>query len=136
MRNYINNIARSLPYETWYYVNQTESAARIVYDKLGPGLKEKVYEKCLAKELDKKGLSVKRQLRLPVIYDGEPTGDSYLVDLMVEDDLIVEVKSVDRMIPLHWKQLLTYMKICNKRIGLLINFNCENIKGNIKRIRR
>ena len=123
-----------IPYETYAYVKLTETAAAVVFDKLGPGLKEKTYEKCLAKELGKKGLIVKRQVNLPVIYDGETIGDTYRVDLLLENDLIIEVKAVDRVIPLHYLQVRTYLRIYNKRVGMLINFNSENISDGIKKI--
>lgn len=123
-----------IPYETYAYVNLTERAASIVFDKLGPGLKEKTYEKCLAKELGKKGLSVKRQVTLPVVYDGEKIGDTYRVDLLLENDLIIEVKAVDRIIPLYYLQVRTYLRLYDKRVGMLINFNCEDIADGMKRI--
>ncbi len=137
MRRYQYEVAPwPIPYESYAYIKCTERAAAIVYDKLGPGLKEKAYEKCLAKELGKLGFTVKSQVNLPVLYDGEKIGENYRVDLLLEDDLIIEVKAVDKIIPLHRLQVLTYLKISNKRIGLLINFNCENISDGIKRIIR
>ena len=123
-----------IPYETYAYVKLTERAATTVFDKLGPGLKEKSYEKCLAKELGKKGLNVRRQVNLPVIYDGEKIGDTYRVDLLLEDDLIIEVKAVDRIIPLHYLQVRTYLRVYGKRVGMLINFNCEDIADGLKRV--
>jgi GxxExxY protein len=124
-----------IPYDVEVIAKLTIDSANIVHHKLGPGLKEKTYEKCLARELSKKGLTVKRQINLPVIYDGEYLDDSYRVDIIVENKLIVEVKSVERLTPLHQLQVQTYLKFSGKHLGLLINFNSEILADGIKRVR-
>jgi GxxExxY protein len=124
-----------IPYDVEVIAKLTIDSANIVHRKLGPGLKEKTYEKCLALEIRKKGLSVNRQTNLPVIYDGEYLDDTYRVDIIVENKLIVEVKSVERLTPLHNLQVQTYLKISGKHLGLLINFNSEILSDGIKRVR-
>ncbi len=124
-----------IPYDVEVIAKLTVDCANIVYENLGPGLKEKTYEKCLAHELGKKGLTVKRQINLPVIYDGEHIDDKYRVDMLVENKLIVEVKSVERLAPLHRLQVKTYLKISDIRLGLLINFNTGCLPDSIERIR-
>ena len=109
-------------------------AAYVVHSTLGPGLLESVYETCLAYEIEKRGLSVKRQVDLPVRY-GEVTLDAALrIDLLVEDVLVVETKAAEAMHPVHTAQLMTYLKLTNRRLGLLINFNVPLIRDGIKRI--
>jgi GxxExxY protein len=107
-----------IPYDVEVIAKLTIDSANIVHHKLGPGLKEKTYEKCLARELSEKGLTVKRQINLPVIYDGEYLDDSYRVDIIVENKLIVEVKSVERLTPLHQLQVQTYQK--NSAVSTLV----------------
>jgi GxxExxY protein len=124
-----------IPYDVEVIAKLTIDSANIVHHKLGPGLKEKTYEKCLARELSEKGLTVKRQINLPVIYDGEYLDDSYRVDIIVENKLIVEVKSVERLTSLHQLQVQTYLKFSGKHLGLLINFNSEILADGIKRVR-
>jgi GxxExxY protein len=135
MRQNKPKFVERIPYDVEVIAKLTVDSANIVHQKLGPGLKEKTYEKCLALELGKKGLSVKRQINLPVIYDGEYLDDAYRVDMIVENKLIVEVKSVERLAPLHILQVQTYLKFSGKRLGLLINFNTEELSDSIKRIR-
>jgi len=120
-----NKFIEPVPYDVEIIAKLTSKLARIVYNKLGPGLKEKTYEKCLALELMKKGLSVKRQISFPLIYDGEYLDDNYRVDIIVEDKLIVEVKVVERLSSMHKSQVLRYLKVSGKRLGLLINFYGE-----------
>ena len=105
-----------------------------VYNALGPGLLESIYEKALTYELKKSGCKVKTQVEVPVCYDGQILDNSLRVDLLVDDSVIVELKSVEKLIPLHHKQLLTYLRLTKKRLGLLVNFNSENISENIHRI--
>jgi GxxExxY protein len=135
MRQNKQKFVERIPYDVEVIAKLTVDSANIVHQKLGPGLKEKTYEKCLALELGKKGLSVKRQVNMPVIYDGEYLEDTYRVDMIVENKLIVEVKSVERLAPLHKLQVQTYLKISGKHLGLLINFNSEKLTDGIKRIR-
>ena len=108
-------------------------AAIEVHKELGPGLLESVYEACLYHELKKQGVSVDCQVDLPIIYKGEITNKTYRIDMLVENCVIVELKSVDTVNPIHEAQLLTYMKLLNINLGLLINFNVELLKNGIKR---
>ena len=108
-------------------------AAFRVHVALGPGLLESVYEACLAHELQKRGLAVGRQVTLPVVYDGERVDAGLRLDLVVEDSVIVELKAVEKLVPLFEAQLLTYLKLSGKRLGFLINFNVPLIKEGIKR---
>ena len=100
---------------------------------MGPGLLESVYEVCLYQELKKQGVSVDCQVDLPIIYKGEITNKTYRIDMLVENCVIVELKSVDTINPIYEAQLLTYMKLLNINLGLLINFNVELLKNGIKR---
>lgn len=101
---------------------------------LGPGLLESVYERCLAHELRKRGLRVASQLPLPVLYDGEVIDAGYRVDLLVEDTVIVEIKAVEGMLPLFTAQLMSYLKMSGKPVGLLINFNTVHLRQGIRRL--
>jgi len=101
---------------------------------LGPGLFENVYEKVLCYHCIKEGIKVESQKSVPVIYDGMDMGLTYMPDLIIGDKLIVEVKSVEYLLPVHYKQLITYLKITNLKLGLLINFNTPLIKDGIHRI--
>ena len=105
-----------------------------VYKTLGPGLLESVYEKALVIELTNKGIKAERQVPVNIFYKGVELGEGLRIDVLVEDSLVVELKSVDTLNKVHYKQLLTYLKITNKRAGLLINFNENNLMDGIKRI--
>ncbi len=105
-----------------------------VHRHLGPGLLESAYETVLAYELRKRGLKVERQLVLPVIYEEVSLDAGYRIDLFVEDDVIVELKAVQQMIPLFEAQLLSYLKLKQRKIGLLINFHVVLLKNGIKRM--
>ena len=113
---------------------QIVDAAYRVHTGLGPGLLESVYETALAYELEKRILSVVRQQPVPVEYHGTPIEIGFRADPIVEDKVIIEIKSVEAVAPVHKKQLLTYLRLADKRLGLLINFNVELIKDGIKRI--
>ena len=111
------------------------SAAIKVHETLGPGLLESVYQKCMEIELKKRGLKVESELDLPVVYDGEKVTDlGFRIDLLVESSVIVELKSVEEVKPVHKKQLLTYLRLAKKDLGLLINFNEVLLKKGIYRI--
>lgn len=105
-----------------------------VHRILGPGLLESTYEHCLSEELALKGLSFERQVGLPVIYNNKTLEAGYRVDIIVEDQVILELKSVDAVAPIHKAQLLTYMKLSGKHLGLLINFNVPNLQEGITRM--
>src|SRR5437762_1069579 len=109
-------------------------AAYRVHTQTGPGLLECVYEVCLAHELTKRGLSVRRQVKVPIIYDGVQLDADLRIDLLVEEKLIVEIKSVERTIPVFEAQVLTYLKLTRLPLALMINFNVALIKDGIKRI--
>ena len=104
-----------------------------VHSQLGPGLLESTYEVCLEYELRKNGLEVGRQIALPVVYDEVKLDAGYRIDLIVNNTVIIEIKSVDCLAPVHTAQVLTYLKLANKRLGLLINFNEADLKTGIKR---
>ena len=110
------------------------NAAMKVHSSLGPGLLESAYEACLLHELRQLGLSVATQVSLPIAYDGVKIDVGYRVDLLVEDAVIVELKAVETLLPIHQAQLLSYLKLSGKRVGLLINFNVLHLKNGIKRM--
>ena len=108
-------------------------AAIEVHRELGAGLLESAYEFCLKAELERQGLDVETQVDLPLFYKGEPTGKFYRIDMIVENKIIVELKAVENLLPIHEVQLVTYLKLTNKAIGLLINFNVPVLKDGVKR---
>ena len=105
-----------------------------VHTKLGPGLLESVYEIALAHELKNRGLVVERQVPIPVVYDGIKFDEGFRADLIVAGLVIIELKSVEDIHPVHKKQLLTYLRLADKRLGYLINFGAELIKDGISRV--
>ena len=105
-----------------------------VHTTLGPGLLESVYEVALAHELRKRGLHVERQVPIPVIYDDITFNEGFRADIIVERRVIVELKSVEAVHPVHKKQLLTYLRLADKRLGYLINFGMELVKDGISRV--
>jgi GxxExxY protein len=105
-----------------------------VHNDLGPGLLESVYEEVICYCLKKRGLEVKRQVSIPVIYDGIKMEVGFRADVIVEDCVIIEIKSVEMLAPVHHKQLLTYLKLTDISVGLIINFNEVLLKKGIKRI--
>ena len=113
---------------------QIISAAMAVHSALGPGLMESAYEGCLVHELKKRGLPVASQVILPVIYDAIKIDVGYRIDLKVADAVIVEVKAIDKLAPIHEAQLLTYLKLSGAKLGLLLNFNVVHMKDGIKRM--
>jgi GxxExxY protein len=109
-------------------------AAIEVHRALGPGLLESAYETCLCHELGLRHIHFQRQLELPVVYKGMPLDAGYRLDIVVERQLILELKAVDRLMPVHEAQLLTYLKLANLHVGLLLNFNVPALKDGIRRI--
>ncbi len=109
-------------------------AAFTVHTRVGPGLLESAYEAILSYELRKRGLHVATQVKLPVRYDEIEVKDAFWMDLLVEDLVVVELKSVDEIHPVHKKQLLTYLKFSGRKLGLLINFGAPLIKDGIARV--
>ena len=112
---------------------QIIDAAMKVHTALGPGLLESAYEACLAHELKKRGFSIERQKEMPVEYDGILIDIGYRLDLLVNDKVVVELKAVSEVAPIHEAQILSYLKLGKKPIGLLINFNVQRLKDGIKR---
>lgn len=114
--------------------DQIIGASIEVHKALGPGLLESAYEACLAAELELLGLSFQRQVELPVQYKGRALATGYRIDLLVEEEIIVELKAVKEIEPVHKAQLLTYLKLSGKRLGLLLNFNVSVLKNGIRRM--
>jgi GxxExxY protein len=109
-------------------------AAIEVHRHTGPGLMESAYEQCLCYELSQRGLRFQRQVELPVSYKGVKLDCGYKMDLLVEDTVVLELKTVDQILPIHTAQLLTYLKLSGKKIGLLLNFNSPILAKGIKRL--
>ena len=123
----MNKTANDITYEI-------RGAIYDVYKELGPGLLESVYEEALCYELEQSGLKVERQLEVPIRYKGNELKTALRLDVLVEDMVIVELKSVEEMKKLFAKQLLTYLRLMGKKIGLLVNFNTDNILTSIYRV--
>ena len=109
-------------------------AALEVHRALGPGLLESAYEECLAREFSIRGMAFERQVPLPVSYKGAAVDAGYRVDFVVSGLVIVELKAVDALLPIHAAQLLTYLKLSDKRLGLLINFNVVRLRDGLQRV--
>ena len=109
-------------------------AAFHIHKELGPGLLESVYEVVLARDLEKRGLEVVRQKPVPIVYDGVKFDEGFRADMVVQDKVLLELKAVEEIATVHKKQLLTYLRLTNKRLGLLINFGSSMIKNGIFRI--
>lgn len=109
-------------------------SAIYVHRTLGPGLLESVYQTCLAHELKKRGLSVQREAPVPIVFDGQTIDVAYRIDLLVEDAIIVENKTVDLLLPIHEAQLLTYLRLRGCRLGFLLNWKVRMMKQGIKRM--
>ena len=113
---------------------QVLDAAIEVHKQLGPGLLESVYENCLCKELELRNVKYKRQVRIPILYKNEPVGSDYIIDILAENELILELKAVEIVLPVHKAQLLSYLRLTNKRLGILINFNVPRLVDGWKRV--
>ena len=113
---------------------QIRGAVWDVYNDLGPGFLESVYEEALCYELEQRGLRVERQKPVPIVYKGNVLKTDLRLDLMIEDKIIIELKSVEELKPVFYKQTKTYLKLMNKRIGLLVNFGEYDMKEGIHRI--
>jgi GxxExxY protein len=113
---------------------QVVDAAMKVHTVLGPGLLESAYQRCLVYELRKRGLKVADEVPLPVVYESVTMDVGYRFDVLVEDIVIVEVKSVESLAPIHQAQLLTYLKLIGKKVALLINFSVVHLRDGIKRM--
>lgn len=113
--------------------SQVVASAIEVHRELGPGLLESVYEFCLLEELRNRNIKAEHQVRLPIVYKGKPLDKDFFIDILVEDKLVIELKSVEVILPVHEVQLLTYLRLADKRLGLLINFNVPVLKEGIRR---
>jgi len=109
------------------------NAAIDVHKELGPGLLESVYEYCLVEEFTRRGLKCQSQVRLPILYKGKQLEKEFIIDILVEDLIIIELKSVEILLPVHEVQLVTHLKLANKKLGLLINFNVPLLHEGIRR---
>jgi GxxExxY protein len=109
------------------------SAAIEVHKELGPGLLESVYEYCLFEELRNRGLEVRKQVLLPVIYKGRILEKTFVLDFLVDDEIIIELKAIEALLPVHEVQLVTYLRLADKKLGLLINFNVPRLVEGIRR---
>jgi iron complex transport system substrate-binding protein len=105
-----------------------------IHKRIGPGLLESVYEALLTRVLERRGLSVRRQVVVAFDYEGIHVEEGFRIDLLVEDQVIVELKSVEKLAPVHSKQLLTYLRLMDKRVGLLINFGAPTLKQGLHRV--
>ncbi len=105
-----------------------------VYNNLGPGLFESVYESALFYELEKLDLKIQKQVEVIIPYEKITLDPAFRIDILVEDKVIIELKSVEDLAPIHYKQVATYLRLTNKKLGLLVNFNTTNILNDIKRI--
>jgi GxxExxY protein len=128
------NVFEPIPAETEALAKTIVDAALKVHRALGPGLLESVYELCLAHELRRRGVELEAQVKLPITYEGLTIDAGLRLDLIVARRIIVEVKAVEKMHPVFDAQLLTYLKLTNLRLGILINFNVPLIRDGIKRI--
>ena len=113
--------------------NAIIGAAIEVHRNIGPGLLESVYEECLMSELKERRINAKSQVKLPLEYKGKKLNKYFFIDIMVEDEVLIELKVVDEILPVHEVQLVTYLKLANKKLGLLINFHEAVLTHGIKR---
>lgn len=105
-----------------------------VHSALGPGLLESIYETCLAYELEKQGSHVKRQVSLPILYDDLKLDNAFRLDMLLDDKVVIEIKAIDNLLPVHTAQLLSYLKLGKYKLGFLLNFNVVHMKDGIKRM--
>ena len=119
-------LEKELSYKIW-------GAALSVHKALGPGLLESTYEACLCYELAERGLAYQQQLALPVVYKGVHLECGYRIDILVENSVVLELKALEQLLPVHEAQLMTYMRLSGKRVGILINFNVELLKTGVRR---
>ena len=108
-------------------------AAISVHKEMGPGLLEAVYQFCMTEELRSRGITIAQSVPVPLCYKGEPLNKDYVIDLLVENEIIIELKAVEGILPVHEAQILSYLKLANKKLGFLINFNVPVIKTGFKR---
>lgn len=109
-------------------------AAFAIHRALGPGLLESVYEACMAIELENRGMKFARQVVVPVAYLGRSIEPGFRIDILADDEVVVEIKAVERLMPIHDAQMLTYLKLAKKRLGLLVNFTVPLLKNGVRRL--
>ena len=126
--------AEALSMEINQITEKIIGAAIEIHKTLGPGLLESAYEECLCYELSRARISFRRQVDLPVSYKEVKLDCGYRIDLLVEEEVIIELNTVEKLLPIHEAQLLTYLKMMDKRLGLLVNFNVPVLRDGIKRI--
>ena len=115
------------------YSKEILSAAITVHKEMGPGLLEAVYQQCLSKELSLRNIKVRSMVPIPLIYKGYPLNKDYVIDLLVEEEIILELKAVESILPVHKAQIISYLKLADKRLGFLINFNVPLLKNGFSR---
>jgi len=120
--------------KSYFITGQILYASIEVHRHLGPGLLESTYEICLMKEFQLRGIAAERQVRLPIKYKEYELDQDYRIDILVENEYIIELKAVEKILPIHHAQIITYLKLANKRIGFLINFNEVKLINGFKRI--
>jgi len=123
-----------LPSTTDQIAAQIVDAGFQVHKTLGPGLLESAYEECLAHELTQRGLVVRRQVAMPIAYKGVKLDAGYRLDLLVDSSIVVEVKAIESLLPIHQAQLMTYLRLSGCRLGFLMNFNVQMFKTGVRRI--
>ena len=128
------NLSSPISHKEEQIATDIVDAAFNVHKNLGPDLIESVYEVCFCHELSKRNLRFQRQVMIPIVYDGITLSETMRIDVLVEDLVICELKATETMPPVYLSQLLTYLKLANKRLGFLINFNVPTIKQGIKRV--
>ena len=115
------------------YSKEILSASITVHKEMGPGLLEAVYQQCLRKEFSLPNIEVRSMVPIPLIYKGYPLNKDYVIDLLVEEEIIIELKAVEGLLPVHEAQIISYLKLADKRLGFLINFNIPLLKNGFKR---
>ncbi len=115
------------------YSKEILDAAITVHKEMGPGLLESVYQQCLWKELTLRDIKVRAMVPIPLVYKGYPLNKEYIIDLLVEEEIILELKVVEYILPVHEAQIISYLKLADKRLGFLINFNVPLLKNGFKR---
>ncbi len=116
-----------------YLANQTFLSCLEVHKHLGPGLLESVYEYALMKEFEIRNILIQRQVKIPLFYKGVNTGKEFFIDILLENEIIIELKASEGLLPVHEAQLISYLKLTDKRMGFLINFNVPLLKNGFKR---
>ena len=116
-----------------YLANQIFNASLEVHKHLGPGLLESVYEYALLKEFEMRNIFVQRQVKVPLYYKGTNTGKDFFIDILVENEIIIELKALEGVLPVHEAQLISYLKLADKKMGFLINFNVPLLKNGFRR---